>query len=158
MANQWPLQSECMSYYGDPRQSGWYAARVVEVPCPWALRVGNITTDHIHVHKRCAESLLRVLNKTWIDVGRDVKKIREIHADIYDGCYNFRSMRGRAQLSMHAFACAIDWDAANNPFRSKKFFFRRDTPLIANFIAEGWIWGGEWSVPDAMHVQACRVR
>jgi hypothetical protein len=26
------------------------------------------------------------------------------------------------------------------------------------FKEEGWIWGGEWSPPDAMHVQAARIR
>lgn len=154
----WPTQAEAFKVFGDPRQSGWYGANVTEVPCPWPLRVGDVVTDHIHCHKKVAESLMRVLNKTWIDAGRDMRKITSQHSDIYDGCYNFRAMRGGGRLSMHAFAVAIDWDAAHNPWRSRKFFFTKDTPLIANFLAEGWTWGGMWSAPDAMHVQYPRVR
>ena len=154
----WPTQAEAFNFYGDPRKDGWYSANVVSVPCPWQLTVGDVTTDHIHCHRKIADSVLRVLNKTWIDVGRDVKKIKELHFNIYDGCYNFRAKRGGSTLSMHAFACAIDWDAEHNPFRSKKFFFKRDTPLIANFIAEGCVWGGDWTNPDAMHVQYARIR
>ncbi len=154
----WPTQAQAMSFYGDPRKSDWYGANVVQVPCPWVLTVGDITTDHIHCHRKIADSLLRVLNRTWIACGRDQKVIKAKHFDIFDGCYNLRAMRGGGTLSMHSFACAIDWDAAHNPFRSKKFFFTADTPLIAEFRKEGWTWGGEWSAPDAMHVQAARVR
>lgn len=154
----WPLQSECMDFYGDPRNDGWYTANVVKVPCPWLLRIGDVTEDHVHVHYRVAESLMRIFGKTWIDCGRDERRVHALHFDIYDGCYNFRAKRGSSSLSMHAFACALDFDAAHNPFNSKKFFFTRNMPLVANFLAEGWVWGGDWSSPDAMHFQAARVR
>lgn len=154
-----PTQAQAFEFFGDPREDGWYAANVTSVPCPWPLRVGDVTTDHIHCHRKVADSLMRVLGKTWIDVGRDMKKIRELHFDIYDGCYNFRAKRGGNSLSMHSFAAAIDWDAEHNMMNTKHPFFTRDTPLIANFIAEGWVWGGDWTSPkDYMHVQAVRVK
>ncbi len=154
----WPTQAEAMRFYGDPRKAGWYEQSVTAVPCPWKLRIGDITTDHIHAHKKVADSLLRILNAAWLAVGRDLVKVKALHMDVFDGCFNLRAMRGGNRLSMHSFACAIDWDAEHNPWRSKKFFFSHEHPLIAAFLAEGWVWGGDWKTsPDAMHVQAARV-
>src|SRR5215472_6147266 len=57
----WPLQKDCLAFYGDPRRAGWLHANTVDVPCPWALRIGNVTVRNIVIHKKCADSLTRVL-------------------------------------------------------------------------------------------------
>jgi hypothetical protein len=159
MTNIWPLQKDCISFYGNPASPGWLHDNTTYVACPWTLYVGATPTSHILIHKKCADSLARVLNNVWDACGKDVSKIKEQHFDRYDGSYNFRPMRGAAAMSMHSFACAIDWDAAENAFHSQKHLFTDQSLLVVKFKEEGWIWGGDWSPgsQDAMHVQAARI-
>lgn len=159
MMNLWPLQSQAMSFYGDPRRAGWLQENTIHVACPWPIHVGKIPVNSILIHKKCAESLQRVLLATWDILDRDATKIRAHHYDVYDGSYNLRLKRGGVSLSMHSFAAAIDWDASDNPFHTTKHFFTDSDPLIVKFKEEGWVWGGDWSPGsvDGMHVQAARV-
>lgn len=159
MVNVWPLQKDCLGFYGNPASGGWLQANTVSVLCPWELHVGATPVSHITIHKKCAESLARVLNNVWDACGNSMANIQSYHYDRYDGSYNFRPMRGSAAISMHSFACAIDWDAGENTFHSIKHLFTDQSPLIVKFKEEGWIWGGDWTPgsQDAMHVQAARV-
>lgn len=157
--NIWPLQRDCVAFYGNPATAGWLQANTVSVLCPWQLHVGATPTSHITIHKKCADSLARVLENIWDACGKDVKQVAALHYDRYDGSYNFRPARQSTMLSMHAFACAIDWDAGENPFHSAKHLFTDQSLLVDMFKAEGWVWGGDWSPgsQDAMHVQAARI-
>lgn len=157
--NQWPLQSQAINFYGNPRSLGWLHTNTVDVPCPWLLRMDQSVLQHILIHKKCAESLARVLNNIWDAVGKSAQKIHDLHYDLYSGSYAYRPMRGGHALSMHAFAAAIDWDAGENAQHSQQHLFKDDSLLIVKFKEEGWIWGGDWSPGsiDAMHVQAARV-
>ena len=160
MTNTWPLQLDCLAFYGDPRQKGWLQSNTIDITCPWPLVMGNVAISHILIHKKCADSLTRVLGAVWNAVGRDVGKIIQFRYDQYDGSYNLRNIRGNASaLSMHAFAAAIDWDAVDNEQHATKHLFQDNSLLIVKFKEEGWIWGGDWSSGsiDAMHVQAARV-
>ena len=101
-----------------------------------------------------------MLNNIWEATGRSFDTIKKLRYDVYDGSYNLRNIRGSsAALSMHAFAAAIDWDAADNQQHSQRHLFQDDSLLIVKFKEEGWIWGGDWSPAsiDAMHIQAARV-
>lgn len=155
----WPLQHDCEAFYGNPYSAGWLQANTVDVVCPWQLFVGDKPVSHITIHKKCADSLRRVLANVWDAVGRDPERIKQLRYDRYDGSYNLRAMRGGHDTSMHGFAVAIDWDAPDNPQHAQKHLFTADSPLIKAFEAEGWIWGGRWSADsiDAMHVQAALV-
>jgi hypothetical protein len=31
--NVWPLQRDCLAYYGDPRQDGWLHTNTIDVAC-----------------------------------------------------------------------------------------------------------------------------
>lgn len=159
MNNIWPLQSQCMNFYGNPYRAGWLAANVTDVLCPWRIHVGVTPVSHITIHKKCADSLTRVLAAIYDAVGKDQDKIHELQYDVYDGSYNLRPMRGGSSPSMHSFACAIDWDAGANPFHASKHLFTDDSLLVVKFKEEGWIWGGDWNPgsQDAMHVQAARI-
>lgn len=159
MFNTWPLQTQCLQFYGDPRQANWLHENTVDVKCPWPLHMGSIVIKNILIHKKCAESLIRVLNSVWDAVDHDLEKIQQLRYDRYDGSYNFRTMRGGKAWSMHSFACAIDWDAADNEFHSPRHLFTDQSLLVVKFKEEGWVWGGDWSPGsvDAMHVQASRV-
>ncbi len=155
--HQWPLQSECAAFYGDPDSAGWEKANLVEVPCPWPLLIEGKTIHVISIHSKCADSLREVLAAIWEACERDLSKISALHYDQYDGSFVNRPMRGSTTKSMHAYGCAIDFDAADNPFHSETHLFTPDSIIVQKFEAAGWIWGGRWMSPDAMHMQAARV-
>lgn len=159
MTNTWPLQSQCPAFYGNPAAHGWLHENTVDIACPWPLHMGKLAIPHILIHKKCAESLARVLNNIWDALDKSLSRIHALRYDVFDGSYNYRPIRGSHALSMHAYACAIDWDAADNEQHAMKHLFHDDSLLVVKFKEEGWIWGGDWAPGsiDAMHVQAARV-
>ena len=159
MSNLWPRQSECDKFYGNPRAPGgahvgasWYKTNIVYAEVPAALRpmrMGGVDVTLIPIHRKCYGSLLRVLNNPAIEA--------DPGARLFSGSFCFRLMRGGDRLSMHAYGCAVDFDAAHNPFHSTEHRFQADSPLVKAFKDENWIWGGDWTHPDAMHFQAARI-
>jgi hypothetical protein len=164
-STEWPLQAECDEFYDDPRGANgnynpaWAAKNLTHVACPWVLMMGDQHVPFITIHRKCAESLSRVLNNIWDAVGRDQGAIESLHYNRFSGSFNYRPMRLGSALSMHAYGAAIDWDAEENPFHSTKHLFQDDSLIVIKFKEENWVWGGDWSATsiDAMHVQAARV-
>lgn len=167
MIQQWPLQSQCDSFYGNPRgkngsaASAWEKANLTLRRSPFRMTFAGEAIKGMRIHRKCADSLGRVLGKIWELSGHDQKKIDAWGVSIYGGAYNFRVMRGGSSLSMHSWGCAIDLDPARNAFHDQHgHFCGSDIPVVAAFEAEGWTWGGRWEGRscDPMHFQAARVR
>ena len=165
---QWPLQSQCDTFYGNPRMhndpskmsAAWHHANIVYVPCPWVLWTGRGHTARIAIHRKCADSLARVLQATWNGLGKSQSAIEKQSYHVFSGSVVFRTMRTNPRkLSMHSYGCAIDWDAPDNMLGDRTPEFAPDEPLLAEFRREGWICGRDWrgNSIDAMHVQAARV-
>lgn len=158
----WPLQKDCTKFYGNPRGSGgkanpkWEAENLVLVKCPWTLRFEGKFVSGIRIHKKCADSLRRVLAAIWEACGRSQAEIDRIGMSKYGGSYNFRSMRGSNSLSMHSYGIAVDFDPSRNGLGDATPAM--DHRVVRAFEAEGWEWGGHWSRPDGMHFQAARTR
>jgi hypothetical protein len=107
---------------------------------------GNVV-KLIRCHDLVGASLLRVL-----------KKLKETSPEVlalYDGCFNFRKMRGGNSWSMHAWGIAVDFDASNNG-NSTSWPLRATMPLkvMEAFSREGWLSAGAFWGRDAMHFQA----
>ncbi len=160
----WPKQSECDAFYGNPRGStsdwnrDWYRKNIVTVPVPFSMHMGDQRIAKISVHKKCAASLTRVLAAIWARAGHDPKTIALWGADVFSGSMAYRPMRGRRQLSMHAYGCALDFDGTHNELGDAHGHFTPHSVLVEEFKREGWVWGGDWQGrPDPMHVQAARV-
>lgn len=165
ISNPWPLEKDAFEFYGDPRgnhgaySAEWAHENLVHVPCPWQIHMGEAPVPFILIHRKCAESLHRVLWKTWDAMGQSQANINKAGFGVFSGSFNYRCIRGATAISMHAFGAAIDWDAPDNPmgFGNLKHRFSDATPLIANFKEEGWRWGGDYhGRHDFMHVEACR--
>lgn len=162
----WPSQSECDAYYGNPRgvngepSAGWVKANLVTIPVPYAMVTAwdGQPVKQIRIHRKCADSLGRVLQAIWVASGHNQAVIEQWGADKFGGTFAFRTKRGLASLSMHAYGCAIDFDPERNGLGNARGHLR-DCPLvIAAFKAENWVWGGDWQGrPDPMHFQAARV-
>jgi hypothetical protein len=169
--NAWPLQKDCKTFYGDPDPNGdgvpdrgWESGNLARVIPPWRMCLAWDTTKvpkYILIHERCAQSLERVLNKIWDEVGRSQDQIDRLGLDRYGGAYNFRMKRGGHSLSMHSYACAIDLDPARNPMGRPWAPLAGGMSMLAvsAFEAEGWTFGGRWQHGecDPMHFQAARV-
>jgi hypothetical protein len=156
MKNNWPLQKDCIAFYGDPYKPN-FMANLTHVICPWTFS----PTGHniIISHKKCSDSLTKVLNNVWADIGKSQDNAHKLGYDIFDGSYVVRPMRGGSAISMHSFGVAFDFDAAANQQHSLKHLFQHNTPLVDRFLEEGAIWGGDWSPSsiDSMHFQFARV-
>lgn len=161
MTNNWPLQSDAARFYG---VVGSIPAQLANVPFPFPVFFGAYHVRSCQIHKKCALSLARVFSSIaqTYDCGANPSdaaraKMQRDGVSQYDGTYALRNKVGGSTLSMHAYGCAIDFDAAHNP-RGKQGRFKADSAIVKCFEAEGWIWGGHWhnDTCDPMHFQAAR--
>jgi hypothetical protein len=72
----------------------------------------------------------------------------------FAGCWNARFIRTvagtPAGISRHSWGAAIDMNAVSNPLGSPG----SQDPRLVEIMAEwGFLWGGDWEVPDAMHFE-----
>lgn len=165
----WPHQSELRSFYGNPDTDAnglpdpaWEKANLTNVAPPYrmvlAWNVGQAIKT-IRVHKKCALSLLSVLQKVNGLYEGDQAKLEDARLHLYGGAYNFRLMRGGSRLSVHSWGAAIDIDPSNNPL-GKHWVPHEgmiDMRVVEFFEQAGWIWGGRWHRPDCQHFQAAII-
>jgi hypothetical protein len=146
-------QREAPSFFGAP------GTNQVRVTPPYQLYYGEAPVRSVLINKHCADSALRAMDAVLARYGA-----ADIHAmglDRFGGCYANRAMRGGTQLSMHAFACAIDWDPERNPLRADHRWAQFARPEYQAFLdaweAEGWTSLGRAKDFDWMHVQAAHL-
>ena len=154
------------AFFGDPDSNmdglpdrKWEAENLVRIapPYPMIIAWNGQPLSRITIHKKCAESLLRalgVIGNKFNAAERD-----KIHLNRYDGGYNFRTMRGSNNLSIHAWGAAIDLAPELNPLgrpAGVRPLMMPEAAVLA-FRNEGWIWGGPWKRPDGQHFQAARI-
>lgn len=160
LSHAWPLQSEASDFYGPPV---FAENKLVHVALPFTMYMGDIVITRIRIHRRCADSLARVVQTvagaySHYPAGAALKgAMNRDHASEFSGSYAYRTIRGSRALSMHAYGCAVDIAASVNAHHDLKPFFSAEHPWVRAFEAEGWTWGGRWQNIDAMHFQAARV-
>lgn len=151
--NPWPAsdQASLRRFYGEPGDE----KNLVMIEFPYPMFYDGQRATRTRVHRRCAESLLRVLVS--------IKSMLPSHpgardeAEDYGGIFNFRPKRGGTTWSLHAWGAAIDLDADDNSFRDS-WPMKADMPLeiMEEFAKEGWLSAGAFWGYDAMHFQATR--
>jgi hypothetical protein len=160
--NVWARQAQLLRLDGRPQPLGsiWAKKNIVLVPCPYQLTYEGHPIEGIHINKKVAASLIRVLNAIWVECDRSQATIEKFGYHRFSGSFFVRPMRGGKSLSMHAFGRAVDFNAAANAFHSRKHSFKSSDIIVQCFKAESWVWGGDWAgrSVDAMHFQAARVR
>ena len=155
LAPTWPRQRDCAAFYGKPGTGH----TMLKLPYPMRLAWDpHVAIRRITIHEKCASSARRVLARTRAHYG--MEQICELGLDRFGGCYNNRPMRGGSALSMHAYACAIDFDPARNLLRwsaRRARLARSDAVRFWEFWEEeGWVSLGRARDFDWMHVQAAR--
>jgi hypothetical protein len=153
----WPLQSRCDAFYGNPRGKNghasdkWKAANLVAIKPPFKMRYAGQPVTALTIHRKCAESLSRVLAAVWLASGKNQAVIDSWGVSTFGGTYNYRLKRNSNTLSMHAYGCAIDLDPEHKPMGQGKSRFAKE--VVKAFTDEGWV-----NLPrDPMHFQAAIV-
>jgi hypothetical protein len=89
----------------------------------------------------------------------------------WDGCYNFRPIRGYeakynvameagkvaqaiTYLSVHSWGCAVDVNAAENGLGKQP---KLSPAFVKCFTDAGFDWGGSWKRLDGMHFQLSSI-
>jgi len=89
----------------------------------------------------------------------------------WDGCHNFRPVRGREAayqqlmahgnverairlLSIHSWGCAIDVNAAENGLGKEP---KLSPGFVKCFTDAGWTWGGNFKRKDGMHFELAKI-
>ena len=118
-----------------------------------SVRVGG---KWFGVHEKIAAPLKRVAAR--IDALHDSSLAKFFESP--GGTFNWRKIAGTDELSMHAWAIAIDLDTTRSNYWRNE---RQDKPLVWKnsypqvivdaFEAEGFIWGGRWYHFDTMHFE-----
>jgi hypothetical protein len=154
-STRWPLEADVPAFFGDSDGSSkWEAEHLTTFPAPYALYMDGQLIRNVRCHKLVMQSLHRILTKIQ-QLYKTPEAIKAVGLDQYDGCYNYRSVRGAKHLSMHAYGAAIDFDASRNPLGATHG--RMPAEVVNLFKAEGWRWGGDYkNRQDWMHFEACR--
>jgi hypothetical protein len=154
---QWPTQAQCRKFYGAPGTG--HTMLVLPFPMYLAWDHG-VEIKRFTIHSKCAASALRVFNEIAKLYPSDQIR-RDVGIAYFAGCYNNRPMRGGSQPSMHAYACAIDFDDGRNQLKFDKKQARLAKPDCEPFWQawekEGWVSLGRSRNFDWMHVQAARL-
>lgn len=146
-------QSGAEGFYGAP------GTNHIRVTPPYQLFYGDQPVATLTINKKCADSALEAMKAILAHYGAE--QIHALGIDRYGGCFNDRPMRGGTQKSMHAYACAIDWDPARNSLRADHRTAQFAKPEYAAFLdaweAQGWTSLGRSRDFDWMHVQAANL-
>lgn len=158
----WPKQKDCDLFYGNPRDPGFVRNHLTYIKAPFLMKYGLSPISSITVNVKCAGAFSAWLETVWDNARHDQKVVGAWGISAFSGSYNYRVKRSGSTLSMHAYGCAIDFDAPNNPFQSQKSHFKDDTDAYKNvvlpFKALGGTWGGDWEHnTDGMHFQFADV-
>lgn len=156
--NPWPdpRQTALRAFYGNPGDESQH----IRILVPEGVTVRYFDKelgkpgpmdDYITVHKKCAESLKRILIGLS-KIAQGVAVLRQ-----YAGVYNNRSVRNGSTPSLHAYAAAIDLDPSNNG-NNTHWPMGASMPIevMEVFAKEGWLPAGAFWHRDAMHFQATR--
>jgi hypothetical protein len=146
---QWPHDDTAAlsDFYGPPGQPP-----LVQVVPPWQMTYEGQPIDHVEVHTKCASALQAAFTDIWAGCHQSQAEADAAGVSRYSGIFNPRRIRGSNRWSTHAWACAIDLDASNNPLWQAAGRFPEF--VINAFKKQGAFWGGEFiHRPDPMHFQ-----
>lgn len=163
--DQPPLEQFCFDIFGDFRLAGWNEQSLTRCDLS-AFRgelqhiyFGWLTPEDkafVHINWFGFTCHRLVVPKFQMAFENVIRRGFASQLKTFDGCYDPRLKRGGNTWSAHCWGIAIDINAPWNAFGQINFGMSRE--LVQCFKDVGFIWGGDWSYPDAMHFQYCKVR
>jgi hypothetical protein len=157
----WPLQRDATGFYGDPYKPGFEAAHITRITPPFQMFYGSILVRQIAVNKKCADAFMEWFGDIWKNAEQKQFAVNAWGMSSFSGSWNVRPMRTGTRPSMHAFGCAMDFDAARNAQYDHTPNFGVQSihdNVVLPFKKLGGVWGGDWpNATDGMHFQFARV-
>lgn len=144
-----PQRSKLPELYGPIENGVWanQAEWMISTSLPIWLqphwRYKNLLVKTLYCHKILVEPFIDAVSKIQKKGGLD-------HLTSFDGCFAIRRSRRDVRQSVHSWGLAIDINAADNQLGVKPTI---DQVIIDSFQSAGFVWGGDWQVPDGMHFQ-----
>jgi len=133
---------DCLLKFGSP-DINFERKHMILWDVPTELEIGVIPKK-IYCNKIMVEPLKKAF-ENLVKTGR----VNELKT--WDGCFNVRLKRGLSSYSLHAWAIAIDINAAWNGLNVKPVLSKE---LVDCFKDAGFDWGGDWTGRvDGMHFQ-----
>jgi D-alanyl-D-alanine carboxypeptidase len=132
-----------------------YAPPMKTIILPFTVFYEGTAVKKLSAHEKCADSLLAVFERlATVFPTQQARKDAGILT--YDGLYNPRLKRGSStSWSMHAWANAIDFNAARNGNKTAwPATAVMPIEVMECFAQEGWLSAGAFWGRDAMHFQA----
>ena len=154
---EWPLQKDCMKFYGKPGTNQVKCELPFEMVLAWDPKS---KLKSYSCHKLVKESMERIWQRTFDNYGYE--KIKELRLHYFGGCLNVRKMRGGSSWSMHSWGIAIDIDPDRNDLHTSWKNAQMSKPEYKKFVQfwydEGFINLGLEANYDSMHFQAARLK
>lgn len=145
--------SDCLRRYGSPYKHNnlvlWYMPE-------YLLSVNPRLPKRIYLNKDMIRPLATALERA-----AQSGVIREIIT--FDGCFNIRNIRGSQAMSLHSWAVALDFNAAQNPLGMTREQCHKAglRPFSETFIQcfedAGFDSGWRFARPDGMHFQLASI-
>jgi peptidoglycan hydrolase-like protein with peptidoglycan-binding domain len=152
-AHGWPHDdtASLIAFYGKPWEDEDLMTRVMP---PFPVYYDGTLTSSLRVHVKVAPALSSALARIWMMAGRSAQSPLLRRVTHYSGAFNYRPVRGSSRLSTHAFAAAIDFDAARLPLGKGVPATDMPAEVVEAFRAAGAFWGGDYiGRKDPMHFQ-----
>lgn len=160
---------EVLAYFGDPSgyiksdgsvSEAWPDRILTAIALPQPLRTSWDQTKRI-THLRCHRRIAPMLEGAFSELHKDPV----VWSTINDcgGCYEFRRIGGKKELSNHSWGIAVDLDVLDNPMFAMIPRVHARTKAIMQ--AYGFVWGGAtiwggafpWGRRDSMHWEFANV-
>lgn len=156
---QWPTQSGCTAFYGEP---GGKLCTAGKVTLPFRFRIAwnlNQRVASFQCHSLVAAPMTAIFAEAAAHYGED--EYRRLGLDLFGGCYNLRKMRGGSAWSMHSWGIAVDLDPARNQLKWGRDLAEFAKPAYEPFWriveAHGAVSLGRARNFDWMHFQFARL-
>lgn len=146
---------EIVDTYGDPASKKFARERLAQMKLPMPMRASwneKLIVKSAWIHVAVAGAMLDALKEIREFGGLEFLQMQNL--DRWGGVHNFRMKVGDpSSLSTHAWAIAIDINPHKGPYGK-----RPNMPdwIVSAFVRRGFVWGGDWTIPDGMHFQACK--
>lgn len=141
--------AEAKARYGEIEGSDWKGEGqwCTFIPVPAGITIVNTVTGKLLHQIYCNKDMAAALTAA-LEAAVEFGVAHELES--YDGCLMVRVVRGSlTDLSTHAFALAIDFNAKKFPLGTKTASFSRE--FVRCFTDRGFTWGGDFKRCDPMH-------
>lgn len=147
--NNWPKEADAGDFFG-------YPPTLVKFTPPFALKTWDGGWKPVHsfsVNEKVFASVTRIFAAILAHYGSQAA-IDAAGMNVFDGCYNDRSVRGSTKRSMHAYGAAMDFNSEKWPLGDATV--KMPQAVLDIFHAEGWRTGDTYKGrKDPQHAEAC---